>query len=410
MRAPLLLGALLTGTAAAADPPAWSQYGGPNRDFTAAAVANPAKEPARLWRVPLGPGTSGIAADGTALFTMYSVPKPKATGEGDEVVVCLDAGTGKVTWECRYPVARLKGQESFSGDPIRPQATPAVAAGRVCALGYTGQLRGLDAATGKVAWQHDLVKDFEATPVQFGFSASPLVVGSAFVVHVGGKQAAVVAFDAATGKVLWKSGPAEPSYASPVLVPGDGGGTIVQVTRDAVLGLSAADGKERWSHPLAKPGLTNVPTPLVLPKGRLLISGQGVLGTRLLEVSPAGAVKELWRNEKSQFFYSNWVTDGETVYGALGELFCGLNLADGKDVWRERGQKDATVVRAGTEVLALRGDGKLTRCRMTAAGLEDKAGFDLLTGRCLAAPTLVAGVLYARSDKEVTAVRLSGDR
>jgi outer membrane protein assembly factor BamB len=49
----------------------------------------------RLWDRELGEGYSGIAASQNRLYTMYR--------EGDrEVVIALDAGTGKTIWEYRY--------------------------------------------------------------------------------------------------------------------------------------------------------------------------------------------------------------------------------------------------------------------------------------------------------------------
>lgn len=410
MRLAVVVGVAVVAGVRADEPPTWPQYGGAGRDFVTpnALPVGPVK--ARLWRRDLGPGTSGVVSDGAALFTLYSAPDPKKNSQGDEVVVCLDPKTGETKWEHRYPVARLKGQQSFTGEAIRPQATPAVSGGRVCALGYTGLLKCLDATSGKVAWEYDLVKEFGAAPVQFGFSASPLVAGGRFIVHVGGTGAAVVALDPADGKVVWKSKPAEPAYASPVVMPGAGADVVVQVTRDKLLGLSAKDGTERWEYPLPKPGLTNVPTPLVLDKQRLLLSGQGALGTRLLEVTAgdSGAtVKEVWKNEKVSFFYANWVADGDAVYGAVGPLFGGLSLKDGQELWRERGQQDANVVRVGRDALLLRGDGRLARCRLSRTGLEELDTYDLLKGRCWTAPTILGRVLYARSEKEITAVQLA---
>ncbi len=398
---------LLAGTGRAADGPGWPQYGGGNRDFVRPAAV-PGDGADGVWERDLGPGTSGIVSDGTVLVTMYSVPNPKQASEGVEVVVCLDRRTGKTLWDDRTPVARLKGQESYSGDPIRPQATPAISGSRVCTLGSTGLLKCFDVPTGKVVWQHDLVADFGAKPVQFGFAASPLVAGGRFVVHAGGAQAAVIAFNSADGAVVWKSKPAEPSYSSPVLMPSDRGDVVVQMTRDAVFGFAAADGRQRWTYALPKPGLTNVPTPIVLSKRRLLISGQGVLGTRLLEVAATGdAVAEVWKNDKVAFFYANWLTDGAAVYGSADKFLRGLRLSDGKELWREQGQADANLLQVGPDTVVLRGDGQFTHARLSPTGFEDVSRVERLAGRCWAAPTLVGDTIYARSESKIRALKLS---
>src|ERR1051326_9208821 len=77
----------------------WSQWGGPHRDFksdaTGLAASWPTSGPRRLWSRELGDGYSAIAAEGGKLYTMYR------SGEQD-VVVALDAATGKTVWEYRY--------------------------------------------------------------------------------------------------------------------------------------------------------------------------------------------------------------------------------------------------------------------------------------------------------------------
>ncbi len=202
---------------------------------------------AQLWRQPLGEGTSGIVGDGKALYTLYSDRFTNKREAGSEVVVCLEAATGKTRWEHRASVAMLPKQESFTSDPIRPQATPLLWQGKLLTLGFTGLLTCFDAATGRVLWEHDLVKAFGATPVQFGFSASPMLSEGAFLVHVGGKQATLIAFEPRDGCVRWSSAPAEPSYATPVLVRVEGEDQLVQVTRDTIVSVAAKDGAPRWS-------------------------------------------------------------------------------------------------------------------------------------------------------------------
>jgi len=393
----------------AADAP-WPQFGGPTRDFSLTASKSAAGGAAVLWRRLLGPGTSSIVADGATLFTMYSIPDTKDKGRGEELVVAIDAATGATKWEHRYPVARLKKQESYSGDPIRPQATPALLDGRLCCLGYTGLLKCFDAATGRVLWEKDLVKEFDATPVQFGFSASPLVHNGNFVVHVGGKQAALAAFRAGDGTVAWKSGPGEPSYATPVLARLAGEEQIVQVTRDAILAVVPGSGATRWTYALPEAGLTNVPTPIPLAGDRLFVSGQGLRGSRLLQIRRTGdtlAVTEVWKNDKVQLFYCNAIADGDAVFANASQFIGALSLTDGRMLWRERGQADANLVRAGNEYLVLRGDGQLSCGRLTVNGPDVKPGRRVLDGRCWAPPTLVDNVLYVRDESEITAVRLA---
>ena len=73
----------------------WHQWRGANRDGisleTGILKAWPEAGPKELWRLPLGEGFSGISVANGRAYTMF------AKGE-DEVVVCLDAETGKELW------------------------------------------------------------------------------------------------------------------------------------------------------------------------------------------------------------------------------------------------------------------------------------------------------------------------
>lgn len=387
----------------------WPQYGGPSGDFRAAIPDGTTLPKEPLWRRALGPGESGVAADGGTLLTMYSIPTPPKNDTGIEVVIALDAKTGRTKWEHKYPVARLPKQETFRGAPVGPQATPCVGGGRVFTLGYAGVLTCLT-TEGKEVWTCDMVKDHAATPVQFGFSGSPVLSGGKLLVAAAGKQAGVIAFDQADGKVLWKSAPAEPAYATPVAAKLGGEEQVIHLTRDAVFGYSAADGTTRWTYPLPKAGLTNVPTPLVLPDDQVLVSGQGQVGTALLKITRTGdafAAKAVWQS-KAKFFYCNWLRAGDAVCGYADSRFVALRWKDGEQLWDSTTQNEGNVVAGDKTAVILRGDGRLTLAKLTVEGFEEGAKLQLFDGRAWSPPTVSGGVLYARNAKEIVAVPLNG--
>jgi len=385
----------------------WLQYGGSSRDFTASSALRPS-ELSVPWRQPLGGGTSAIVSDGNLFYTMSIRLKTGSKTEGEELTVARELNTGKNVWEKSYPVSRLKGQESFSGDPIRPQSTPALHQGCLCTLGYTGMLTGWEAGTGKILWQLDLVKEMGAKAVQFGFASSPLVYQDSFIVHVGGTQAVLIRVQAGTGKVVWKSEPGEPSYASPLLAVMDGEQQLVQVTRDNILGIAPETGKTLWKYAMPEAGLTNVPTPLLVKGNRLLVSGQGIKGTRLLQFSKMGGawqISEVWHNSKVTFFYCNWQIVGDAVYGNANKILLGLSLADGKELWRERGYAEANLVQIGADHYLLDGDGQLTRCKLSPSGVVKLASLKVLKARCWTTPTPAGNLLLLRDQEELAAVR-----
>lgn len=387
----------------------WPQYGGQAGDFRADLPANAALPKEVRWRRSLGPGESGIAADGDTLYTMYSIPAPPKNDTGIEVIVALDAKTGRTRWDHQYAVAQLPKQETFRGAPVGPQATPCVGGGRVFSLGYAGILMCLTTG-GEEVWGRNLVKDFEATPVQFGFSGSPVLSGGRLLVAAGGKQTSLIALDPTEGKVLWKTAPAEPAYATPVPAKLGGEEQVILLTRDAVIGYRASDGATRWTYPLPKAGLTNVPTPLVLPDDQVLVSGQGQVGTALLKITRTRdtfAAKAVWQ-VKTKFFYCNWVRAGDAVCGYADSRFVALRWKDGQPLWDTTTQNEGNVVAGEESAVILRGDGRLTMGKLTAEGFEEDAKLQLFEGRAWSPPTVSGGLLYAPNAKEIVAVPLGG--
>jgi outer membrane protein assembly factor BamB len=177
----------------------WPQWGGPTRDFKvtsgALAAAWPAGGPRTGWQRPLGEGYSAIAVADGRLITLYR--------EGDrELVVALDAASGRTVWQHAYPAPWLPNMDRERAPG--PQATPLVAAGRVYAIGMTAKMHCLDLATGRVLWSLDLWKDFGGTFIDTGYASSPLAFRDTVIVMVGGKGHALMAFDQATGTVAWQ--------------------------------------------------------------------------------------------------------------------------------------------------------------------------------------------------------------
>ena len=72
-----------------------------------------------------------------------------------------------------------------------PRATPTWHDGRLYVLGATGEFRALDAATGRTLWRTDILADAGAGNIDYGMSASPLVVDNTVVVLPGGSERSI---------------------------------------------------------------------------------------------------------------------------------------------------------------------------------------------------------------------------
>src|SRR5260370_7767720 len=82
---------------------AWTQWGGPHRNFTTESTGLksswPATGPKVMWKRPLGEGVSSPSVEGSALYTMYGRP-------GQEVWAPLDPPTATPPWDHSTPPTR----------------------------------------------------------------------------------------------------------------------------------------------------------------------------------------------------------------------------------------------------------------------------------------------------------------
>src|SRR4030095_412977 len=92
----IYLAALMLALPLAAD---WPQWRGPNRDGVTRDFVAPATRPATLkevWKVTVGEGHSSPVTSEGRIYVLAR------QGE-DEVVLCLEAQTGKQLWRTSYP-------------------------------------------------------------------------------------------------------------------------------------------------------------------------------------------------------------------------------------------------------------------------------------------------------------------
>jgi outer membrane protein assembly factor BamB len=406
MRLSIVLSMALFGSSSQASEP-WFQFGGPNGDFR----ITPSDEIGLPnWNRKIGPGRGGVVSDGKQLYLSYAVPVEKGK-PWEEVTLALDSQTGKTMWEEKVTVSKLPKQQYFGGAPMQPQATPCVKDGIVYTIGFTGLLHARNTTTGKLIWSKDLIQEYGAIPVQFGFAASPMIIDGMLIVHPGGNHSNV-AFEPKTGKTLWKSESAMPSYATPVVMRWNQQTMIIQLTQNAIFGFDIKNGSTIWKYELAKPGLTNVPAPIPLDGGRILISGQGIDGTRLIQLNKEGdqiKVREIWHQKKIQFFYSAWVSDNKSVYGFAGnggKRFTKLRVFDGSIEAQESRQTDANAIMIQDELLLLRGDGVVTRGKLTSEGFENVVQGRPVSSRCWAPVTVIGDSILIRSDTELVSIKL----
>ena len=372
-RLALLVTALFTASVAAVTAQDWNQWRGPARGGTTATFSPPPAwpdKPRKLWQATVGTGHASPVVSGPHAFVFSRI------GE-DEAVTAFDHQTGKQAWQQRYP-APYQVNPAAASHGKGPKSTPAAAAGRVFTLGINGVFSAFDAATGKPIWRKTFEREFDATAPDFGVAMSPLVDGNSVIVHVGGnKSGSLMAVDAATGTPRWQWKGDSPAYASPVVASLAGTRQVVTQSRAHLVGLSAADGKLLWQIPFTTAYDQNIVTPLVVGD-LVLYSGieQPLTAVRIAQAAGKWTAQPAWRSEPVPMFMSSPVVAGGTVFGLThrnkGQFFA-LDPRSGRVLWTTRGREgeNAALIAAGDLLLATTTEGELVVAR------RDPSKFDV---------------------------------
>ena len=237
------------------------------------------------WRTPIHAGYAGPAVAGGRVFVTDSqrikanAPSSARRARREHRQDPLDAGMGD---QLHRPVLVYA---------IGPRATPTVDGDRVYVLGAMGHLLALDVSTGRVLWQKDYVKDFNASVPSWGMSGAPLVDGDRLICLVGGEpDAKVMALDKRTGEEIWRalSSDSEPGYNQPIIIEAGGARQLIIFHPDGFSSLDPATGKVYWEIEHRVQMGMSLPTPV--QSGRYLFFTSQYGGARMLrldETKPA---------------------------------------------------------------------------------------------------------------------------
>ncbi|HEY1381110.1 MAG TPA: PQQ-binding-like beta-propeller repeat protein [Gemmataceae bacterium] len=347
---------LLTLTVAtAAD---WSRFRGPNgtgvvTDTTIPVHFNKDGDGV-LWKVALpGVGNSSPIVSKGKLFIQ------SASRDGAQrLLLCLDARSGATLWTQTVPGSKARTH------PLNTLAssTPAADGERVYALFWDGTTTALMAYDyqGNRLWQQDL-GPFRS---EHGYGASPVVYDGRVYVNNDQDQVnpktgeplpgaehdtALLAFDATSGKPLWRAERKgyRACYSAPLMRDTAGGGKeLVAVNMISITGYNPVTGAVNWNWdwPWAEGAekLRTVGSPAVWKDMVFAYGGNGGGNSRMVAVrlgGPGMPPKLVWEKNRGTFSYVPCLlVVGDrlfTVHDKTGIAGC-FDAATGKEVWTKR--------------------------------------------------------------------------
>ena len=328
----------------------WAQWRGINRDSKVTGFKAPAAWPAELkqaWKVTVG------FSDATPVLSANKIYLNTRQGD-QEVILCLDAVTGKELWKNSYAAMAVTGP-SASQHP-GPRGTPAVSNGKIVTFGASGILSCLDASTGKLVWRKE--NPTNAFPAFFT-GTSPLIVDGMCIIHIGKKDdGQVIAYDLNSGNEKWKWAGDGPSYSSPSVMTIDGKKLLIVITEKNIMALGLTDGKQLWQ--IATPvqqRFYNCVSPYIDGQ-TIYLTGQGT-GMKAIKVEKSGTdyvTKDLWSNAEVGAKWNTPILKDGFLYGFTDQkrIYC-LNAATGQTAWIDNAVTSdfSTIVDCGSVIIGL---------------------------------------------------------
>lgn len=370
------------------------------------------RPPELLWRHAVGAGWSGFAVVNGVAVTMEQ-------WDDDEAVTAYDARTGELRWAHTSPghFDHILGGEG-------PRSTPAIAGGRVYALGAFGRLSCLDGATGTTVWEKDLLaelgitREIDARNLQNGRSNSPLVVDDLVVVPGGGdpegRMAGLIAYDARTGERVWEGPPRQISFSSPQVALLAGVRQLLIVNEDTLSGHALASGALLWEREW--PGRSNndaaVSQAVAVPPDRVFVSKGYGGGSMLLELAPKDDgtfdARAVWRSRRAmRTKFTNVVVQDGHVYGLSDGILECIDLETGERVWKDGRYGHGQILGVDRLLLVLTEEGEVVLVEATPDVPDRELGrFQALEGKTWNNLALHGDVLLVRNSEEAAAYRL----
>jgi outer membrane protein assembly factor BamB len=393
----------------------WPQWRGPTRMGVTSQrdllVDWPARGPRRLWQIDAGEdGYSSFAVSGELVYSMAT------QADGTEAVLAWSVIDGKERWRYSYQPAKTF---DYGG----PRATPALAHGRLYTLTSAGTLLCLNANSGTLVWEVDLVRDLGARAPRWGFACSPLVEGDrVFVVAAGTGGRCLAAFDRTDGTLLWARQDDPGGYSSPVAITVEGVRQIVFFTGRRLLGVAPEDGRLLWELLHNNQFDVNAATPLPIRarlQGKelhyLFVSIGYSIGSALVRILPGPGgtfrARAVYHSPDLCCHFSTPVLYQGYVY-ALDEkrdLTC-LDLRTGKAQWRQSGFQKGSLIRVDGHLIVLGESGRLALVEATPEEYREKALARPFQRKCWTLPALAGGRLFLRDQQRVLCLDLRAQK
>jgi outer membrane protein assembly factor BamB len=386
--------------------PFWPQFHGPNRDNISREKGLlkkwPVNGPELLWTTRgLGHGFSSVSIADGMIYTASSI--------GDNTVVIALNLEGKVLW-------KVKNGKAWTGAYPGSRSTPTIDGDRLYHQNPHGDIICLNAKTGGIIWQLNIVKKFNSKIPRWALAESLLVDGEHLISCPGGPQTCMVALDKTNGSVVWKA----PStgelagYASATLFEYKGMRIITTLTSKSLIGVNADTGELLWRKKHESPYDENIMKP-IFQDGEVFISTP-LTGSGKWKVNVEDgkvSLRRRWRTLQFDNHHGGVILVNGNLYGSSTvrnrNLLVCLDWKTGRIRYMDMCVGKASLTYADGMLYALSIDGIMGLVQSTSVGHRLVSYFKIPKGgkgKSWAHPVVCGGRLYIRHGEFLYAYRL----
>ncbi len=400
----LFLGLVVAKATGAVEPTNWPHPRGPHHTGVVAG-SNLVREwpehgPPVLWRRTTGQGYSGFVIDSDRFYTQFQTP-------AGQFVACFELSSGREVWRTRYGLPW-----QLDGEWPGPYASPVLAQEKIYFAGCFGEVGCVRARDGKPLWSLNVQKTFKGKGTEFGYGCTPLVDNGKLYLPVGGEGASVIALNASTGNLIWKTGSDPASYCGSLAITVDGHRQIVSYLQNITVAHDAESGRELWRHTRGHGYAEHAAWPIWTPP-YLFYSEPFREGTYVLKLDYlAGAPRmvEVWHSDiLCNDIFSSVIANGYIFgfdivnYQAIpegksdGQFKC-IELTTGKEMWSVSNTGHAMVMTDRTNLIIFNESGDLILADATPDEYRERARtrvFDNI--QCWVSPAWHDGRLLIRA-------------
>lgn len=268
----------------------WPQFHGPDRNNRSTEKGLleewPDGGPKLLWTSNgLGNGYSTVSIANGTIYTAGNIDEKTVVAAFNMQGEKIWATVNGIAWEDGYPGSR---------------STPTVDGDRLYHQSPLGSLSCMNAKTGEIIWQKNVLDAFNSKTNKWAMAESVLIDGDNVISTPGGPEVSMIALNKMTGELVWKAESINDlaGYSSPILINHKGIRILVNLTAKAFIGVNADNGNLLWNVKHKSYADENVLMP-IYKDGGLFVSTLKA-GSVKWKINVEGenvSLEELWRSK-----------------------------------------------------------------------------------------------------------------